>query len=105
MNLLLANVVFLYKGLEEMNNRLKSEGKGSIPIPRNQDSWLNGGVGCEILSPNAKGWRKGKIRFRVTVEFCPDEPEFEEAVTSKQVEIKQPESPLDEIRQLVVQDT
>jgi hypothetical protein len=29
---------------------------------------------CEVLIPGLD-WKKGKYRFRVIVEFCPDEPE------------------------------
>lgn len=97
----LANSIFVDKGLEELNNRLKTEGKGSIPALRNKGEWLNGGVSCEILSPGAKGWQKGKVKFRVTLEFCPDEPEVEEISESSKSEISQSESPLDDIRRMI----
>lgn len=42
------------------------------------------GISCEVLRPGAK-WQKGKVR--ITLEFCPDEPE----------------SPLDDIRQAIKQ--
>lgn len=58
--------------------------------------WGFEGVESEILSPG-KGWRKGKIRL--TLEFLPDEPELEEIETNK--EIPQPESPLDDIRRMI----
>jgi hypothetical protein len=45
------------------------------------------GIECEILKFNSEGWQKGKFRIKVTLEFCPDEPEIEE-----------PESPLDDLR-------
>lgn len=48
------------------------------------DGWAGEGVPCEILQLGAKGWRKGKVRMRIELEFCPDEPE----------------SPLDDIRQI-----
>lgn len=49
--------------------------------------WFTDGISCEILQIGAKGWKKGKIKIKVSVEFCPDEPE-----------ISEPESPLDEMR-------
>ncbi|MGI8505169.1 MAG: KGK domain-containing protein [Hassallia sp.] len=58
--------------------------------------WLGDGIDCEILKIGAKGWQKGKIKIRVNVEFCPDEPEIEEAL-----EITEPESPLDDIRRMI----
>lgn len=33
------------------------------------------GVDCEVLKFGSKDWQKGKIRVKMTVEFCPDEPE------------------------------
>lgn len=46
------------------------------------------GQNCEILQVGSNGWKKGKIRLKVSLEFIPDEPE-----------IKEVESPLDDIRQ------
>jgi hypothetical protein len=57
------------------------------------DEWLfDGGGDCEVLRPGIQGWQKGKIRIRlkVDVEFCADEPENEST-----------ESPLDDIRQMI----
>lgn len=66
----------------------------------NWQKWGFEGVESEILCPD-KGWRKGKIKL--TIEFLPDEPEFEEIETNK--EIPQPESPLDDIRRMINEDS
>lgn len=47
--------------------------------------WLDNGKNCEVLHLGAKQWKKGRVRVKVTVEFCPDEAE----------------SPLDDIRHSV----
>ncbi|MEB3178429.1 MAG: KGK domain-containing protein [Nostocaceae cyanobacterium] len=52
------------------------------------------GKDCEILKIGAKGWQKGKLRIRVSVDFIPDEPET-----------SQPESPLDDLRQKLNETT
>ncbi len=54
--------------------------------------WFGEGGECEVLRPGSQGWQKGKIRIRlkVTLEFCPDEPET-----------NQEGSPLDDIRQMI----
>jgi len=57
---------------------------------------LGDGIDCEILKIGAKGWQKGKIRIRVSVEFIPDEPEIEQTP-----ETTHPESPLDDIRRMI----
>ncbi len=62
-----------------------------------------GGVGVEVLKLDAKGWRTGRVRF--SVEFCPDKPEIEERTQINNVENNQPESPLDDIRQMMNKDS
>jgi hypothetical protein len=49
--------------------------------------WIDEGLECEVLNLGANQWKKGKVRIKVSFEFCPDEPEISEY-----------ESPLDEIR-------
>ena len=48
------------------------------------------GQNCEILQVGSNGWKKGKIRLKVSLEFIPDEPEINEI-----------ESPLDDISQSI----
>jgi len=86
-----------------LNDVLKSQGlqfntTGYNSQTRNNydKDWLGEGLDCEILKIGAKGWQKGKIKIRVSVEFCPDKPEIEEAP-----EITEPESPLDDIRRMI----
>ncbi len=55
------------------------------------------GLELEVLKLDAKGWKKGKVRF--SVEFCSDEPEIKETTQSNNIEINQTSSPLDDIRQ------
>ncbi len=55
---------------------------------------LEDGVDGEVLRIGAKGWQKGKWRIKVSLEFYPDEPD-----------ISEPESPLDDIRQMINQET
>ncbi|MEG4119649.1 MULTISPECIES: KGK domain-containing protein [unclassified Microcoleus] len=70
-----------------------------------QQQWFRDGIDCEALKIGAKGWQKGKVRIRVTIEFCPDEPEFEETPENNESETSKPESPLDDLRrQLLPQE-
>jgi KGK domain len=62
------------------------------------------GIHCEILRIGSKGWQKGRIRVKVTLEFIPDEPEIEETPATNELEIAPPESPLDDLRQLINQN-
>ena len=58
--------------------------KNELRIPSNI---FSDGSPCEILDPQSQGWKKGKLKAKLVLEFIPDEPE-----------VKQYESPLDEIR-------
>ncbi|WP_353930148.1 KGK domain-containing protein [Okeanomitos corallinicola TIOX110] len=84
----------LSNGLRELNNRLNHQGGGELPAYKNE-YWIDKGVNSEVLKPG-KNWQKGKCRIKVTLEFCPDEPEVEEIP-----EIKEPESPLDDLRRQI----
>jgi hypothetical protein len=66
------------------------------------NAWWNEGIQCQVLTHEGKGWQNGKVRL--TLEFCPDEPEIEETSTSNRLEIPQPESPLDDLRQRINQN-
>ena len=63
--------------------------------PEYQDQW-NSSVEAEILEPQSGKWKKGKVRMRVILEFCPDEPED---ATIKNVQ--QNSNSLDDIRQTI----
>lgn len=63
----------------------------------------NGGLELEVLRLDAKGWRKGKVRF--SLEFCPDEPDIEETLENSQSVTNYSESPLDEIRRMMNEDS
>jgi hypothetical protein len=65
---------------------------GGVSDPK-MVTWFIDGQYCKLLKLGAKGWQKGKIRIRVSVEFCPDEPQT-----------TLPESPLDDLRQMINQE-
>jgi len=56
------------------------------------------GIAGQVLRFGSPGWQKGKIRVKITVEFCPDEPEVKEIPENNESETSQPESPLDDLR-------
>ena len=60
--------------------------------------WFNEGTNVQVLRYGAAGWQKGRIR--ISVEFCPDEPEVQKTSIPNQPETSEPESPLDEIRRM-----
>ncbi len=56
--------------------------------------WFKQGVDCRILKAGSNGWQKGKLKLKVTIEFIPDEPEISDY-----------ESPLDDIRREIQQNS
>lgn len=87
---------FQSKGLEELANKLSN--RGGVPVWKdNKHLWLGDGIEAEILRLNGKGWQKGKIRIKLTLEFCPDEPELKETAAAN----TEPESPLDDLRRMI----
>lgn len=68
-----------------------------VEIGNIKELWSEG-KDCEVLRLGAKGWQKGKLRIKVSVDFSPDEPDIEEPLASDEIKIAQPESPLDDIR-------
>lgn len=96
----------LYK-MAQLKNAMKFAFRNEYKIPyvlfhalqekgvriENISQVLNDGLDSEILKIGAKGWQKGKLRIKVTIEFCPE-----------QSEIPQAESPLDDLRQMLNQE-
>ncbi|HEY9804511.1 MAG TPA: KGK domain-containing protein [Leptolyngbyaceae cyanobacterium] len=82
---------------QELYNALNSYGISIDPggylvgnkFYRCADNWFDEGIDCEVLQPATKGWQKGKLKLKVTLEFIPDEPIVEE------------ESPLDDLRRII----
>jgi hypothetical protein len=85
---------FQFPGLQHLEELLIKSHQGSIPSYGNP--WFNQGIPCELMHPHdAKGWRKGKIRIKISFEFLPDEPDDEPPQTPE----PQADCPLDELRQ------
>ncbi|NCJ05602.1 hypothetical protein GS597_03580 [Synechococcales cyanobacterium C] len=68
---------FQWDGLNLLGKTLWDKGRGKIPIEKSEDSrmaWFDDGIDCEILRPHSGFWQKGKLRLKVTLEFCPEDP-------------------------------
>ncbi len=75
------------EGLKQQGVEIKTEYYDSNTRSMGEHKWFGDGVDCELLRIGSDGWQKGKMRVRVIVEFCPDEPNTDEF-------------PLDDIRQI-----
>ncbi|BAY37787.1 hypothetical protein NIES2111_21280 [Nostoc sp. NIES-2111] len=89
-------LAFQSKGLDELAVLLNN--RGGVPVWKdNKPLWFSQGIKSEILRLNGQGWQKGKIRIKVTLEFCPDESESKETLTTS----TEPDSPLDDLRRMI----
>ncbi|WP_019507217.1 KGK domain-containing protein [Pleurocapsa sp. PCC 7319] len=80
-----------------LNNLPEQLKQGGLGTPPSHQRW-NTSVDAEILEPQSREWQKGKIRMRVILEFCPDEPE-----EVKNDNLSQNSDSLDDIRQTISQ--
>jgi len=94
--------------LRGLSRYLKAYCDSSRDVPfcwdDNRQQWFsNEGVEGYALRYGEKGWQSG--RLRLSIEFCPDEPEPEPAPETAELplleaSIEPADSPLDEIRRL-----
>lgn len=93
----------------QLNEQLRSyhgiKIDGSILTPQWVDEpyarWFGDGIDCEILNLGSTSWKKGKVRIKVSVEFYVEEQEDSQTIGSDALEISPPESPLDDLRQMM----
>jgi hypothetical protein len=64
--------------------------------------WFTKGLDCKILNLGSPSWKKGKLKFNISVElYIEEESEISNNITS---EISEPESPLDDLRRLIKEE-
>jgi hypothetical protein len=97
-------MAFQVTGIAACSQNLQNRGGVPYANSRGANFWLKEGVNCELLKPASNGWKKGKVRIQIILEFCPDEPEGEEILEINEPDIPQPESPLDDLRQRINQE-
>lgn len=82
-----------------LTSELRDKGVAINVIPNgNYDdysNWFTQGIDCEILNLGSKSWKKAKVKIKISIEFY---------VENEEPEIKQPESPLDDLRQMLNQE-
>lgn len=61
-----------------------------------RDRW-DEGIDCEALKLSDPSWRPGKLKLRLCLDFIPEEP----ALSPETITSETPESPLDEIRNML----
>lgn len=84
----------IQKAFENNNLRVRLEKYDRQSRKNVTQSWTSDtGVDSEILRVQDNQWKKGKVKVKVIVEFCYDEPETEQL-----------ESPLDDIRQSLINE-
>lgn len=104
------DVVSVYSGQIFVNNRTFTVSEfiaafmpivkeKSAPWTEDKEKWFSEGLDCKILKPGAKRWRRGKVR--ISLEFEPEELEVVEAPANSDSQASKLISPLDDIRQMM----
>ena len=57
---------------ERLVGHLKHRG---IQTKGKREIWFEDGAKCRILKAGSSGWKKGRVKINVSVEFIPDDPE------------------------------
>lgn len=71
----------LYKHLKQYNldirpiKQVKNHSNLGYRDLQDNELWLKEGVDCEVLTVEGGGWKKGKIRINISVEFYPEDSE------------------------------
>jgi len=98
---------YLESALKENAQRIIQSlaNKNSIDRSCYDQQWFEEGKECKLLKLGAKEWQPGKIRVKVTLEFCPDEPEKVEIQEEEKIDqIDEMAKSLDDIRQRLNQE-
>ena len=66
-----------------------------IGLSAEQIELLEGGIPCRVMTTRQKGWQLGKVRFKLELQFVPDDPENFQTGRESSIDF---ESPLDEFR-------
>jgi hypothetical protein len=77
---------FRHGGLNRLGEIIWDKNRGKIPLEQSdvsRNAWFEDGIECEILKPNSPRWQKGRVRIKITIEFCPDEQTLEESDLNK----------------------
>jgi hypothetical protein len=88
-----------YQGIKISNAILTPQGMNE-PYTR----WFGNGIDCEILKLGSKSWQKGKVRIQISIEFYVEESEIPENFNNDDLSIIPPESPLDDLRQIMKEE-
>jgi|LakMenE18May11ns_1017448.scaffolds.fasta_scaffold9428841_1 KGK domain len=76
-----------------------------IDNSRHDEQWFEEGKECKLLKFGTKEWQPGTLKMKVTLEFCPNEPEKVEIQEEEQIdEIDEMAKSLDDIRQRLNQE-
>jgi hypothetical protein len=94
-------VKLLTQDFRQKNNPLYHLGAGQVQMKLDESKWHSQSLDCQLLKVGSKGWQKGKIKSKFS--FFPEESSDEKIVVYFEFspdEPLQPESPLDDLREL-----
>ncbi|MBD2491760.1 KGK domain-containing protein [Aulosira sp. FACHB-615] len=88
---------------EDLSYRLQQQlNSRSIYFPSG-DYFSDEGIDCKILTLGSQNWKNGKIKFKLSIEFCIEEDV--EINNSQDLDITEVESSLDKLRRRLQEES
>ncbi|WP_414752885.1 KGK domain-containing protein [Anabaena sp. CCY 9910] len=85
-------------GLQQQFNE-----NGIVIQQQHSKIWFDEGLDCQILKIGSQGWKRGKVKFSISVDFyIEEEAEMDNNAHS---EISGTQSPLDDLRRMMNEET
>ncbi|MBD2436764.1 KGK domain-containing protein [Nostoc sp. FACHB-110] len=76
---------------QELNNQI-------IQLP-SVEKCFKEGIDCQILTLGSQNWKKGKVKFNLSIEFYIEDDL--ETTNSNNLNFTEPESPFDDLRRMI----
>ena len=93
-------------------SRCDSISISGMPIALGEINWKSSIIDCELLRLGSQSWQKGKFRLQVHIKFRDEDGTRRQGLIEVDLEfcfdeppISEPESPLDDLRQMINQET
>jgi hypothetical protein len=103
---------FQHKEQSNEISRCDSISISGMPIYLGEINWKSSIIDCELLRLGSQSWQKGKFRLQVHIKFRDEDGTRRQGLIEVDLEfcfdeppISEPESPLDDLRQIINQET
>ncbi|WP_242045331.1 KGK domain-containing protein [Anabaena catenula] len=86
---------------QQLHQSLEERG---VYINKSYQTLCDEGIDCEILNLGSQNWKKGKLRFQLSVEFYVEDDHTVNSNNDTSI-MTEPDSPLDDLRRMINDST